>query len=237
MSLIEMCRRVLAETGWPVPSAITSNSDGTAQQIFAIANTELRVLSQKYDWPQLEVELSFDTVVDQEEYPWPADFRKLEFASVFDTEEYYRIRGSLNIQQWNRYKHGLLGSVSHQRFRQKYVDGDPTMELTPAPNDVRTYVALYYTNHYARDSDGVSIVEYVNDSDVSKIPEDLVELGVKWRFRRAKGLDFSAELAEYNAEVKSRFAGYKALGEIAVGGPSFSQDCLTEGYVPDNGFG
>lgn len=237
MTLIAMCQRVLAEVGWPVPSAIASNTDATAVQIFAIANTELRMISQSYDWPQLEVEYTFDTVADQTLYPWPTDFRKAVFESVFNTDQYYRIRGSINVEQWNRYKYGLLGSVSHLRFRQTYVAGVPNMEISPSPNAGETLVAFYISKEYARNNAGVSQAMYVVDTDESKVPEELVELGVKWRFRRAKGLDFSAEFAEYNTMVKQQFAAYKAPADIPVGGPRFPVDGLTCGYVPDNGYG
>lgn len=242
MTLVLMCQRVLAEVGWPVPSAIVSNNDATAQQIFAIANTELRSVSHTYDWPQLEVEYEFDTVADQTEYALPTDFRKIATDSLFDTEEYYRLRGSTPIAQWNKYKHGLLGSLSHQRYRMKYVqnvaDMNPYMELTPAPTDIRSLVALYFTNELVLTNDGTGAHGYVSDDDASKVPEHVIELGVKWRFRRAKGLDFSAELAEYNTHVKQMFAGLKALGDIPVGGnPHYYEEGLTSGYVPDNGFG
>jgi hypothetical protein len=236
MTLIAMCERVLAEVGWPVPSAIATNTDATAKQILAIANTELRMLSQGYEWPHLEVDYQFNTVAAQAQYPWPDDFRKLSFGSVFDASQYYGVRGSMNIERWQKYKNGLLGSLSHQKFRQTYVAGVPTMELTPTPTDVRSMVALYVTKEYARDAGGTSKEMYTADTDVSKVPEELVELGVKWRFRRAKGLDFSVELAEYNSQVKQQYAGYKALGDIPVGGGSYD-DGLTSGYVPDNGFG
>lgn len=236
MAFKEICNRVLAETGFPQFSSIASNADAGAQQILAIANTQLRLMSQKHEWPQLEVEYSFDTVASQAQYAWPADFRKLVVGSVFDTEQYYRVRGSTTIEQWNSYKYGLLGSLSHQRFRQVYVAGVPTIELTPAPTDARSLVALYMTNEYARNAAGVSQAEYVLDTDVSKVPEHIVEIGIKWRFRRAKGLDYSVEIAEYESMIRQQFAGAAALGDIPIGGYALD-DGITSGYVPDNGFG
>lgn len=239
MTLLSVCRNVLAETGWPVLSTIASNTEITAQQIFAIANAELKSLSERYDWPHLETDYSFDTVVDQSVYAWPNDFRKVSVASLFDAAQYYNVKGSVPIDDWNARKHGLLGNLSRQVYRVNYAGGTPAIELTPTPADVRSVVALYYSTNYASDVSDVSVnqPEYTLDTDVSRVPERLVELGVKWRFRRAKGLDFSVELAEYNETVSQQFAARVAAGDITVGGTRNDYSGLTGGYVPSNGFG
>lgn len=244
MTLLTMCNRVLTLNGFPALLSIVGSDNPGAIQILSIANAELRALSEAFDWPQLEVEHEFTTVADQSVYDWPADFRKVSPTSVFDANAYYRIKGSTDIQLWNRYKYGLLGSVSHQRYRLGYRTelgdnevGVPTLEFTPAPTDVRDVVALYFTNKYARNATSNAVSEmYEADTNVSRLPERLIELGVGWRLRRAKGLDYSAELAEYNNTVGQQFAAYKGSSDVPVGAiPAY--EGLTDGYVPDNGFG
>lgn len=239
MTLISICNDVLKEVGWPTYSSIASSSDGTAQQIFSIANTELRQLSLAKRWPHLDVEYAFSTVVGQAVYPWPDDFDAVAFGGVFDASEYYQVRGSMNFEDWARLKYGNLSSLSYQKFRTGYAtDGTPQIEITPTPDSVRNLIALYHTNEYARQSDGTSVVGYTADSDTSKVPEDIVELGIKWRFRRAKGLDFSAELVEYNTSLMSRFNRYKASQDILIGQrETYDHYGITDGYIPDNGFG
>jgi len=236
MSLLSICKNVLAETGWPVLSTIASNSDATAQQIFAIANGELRALSEMFSWPQLEVEYSFPTVAGQAVYLWPPDFRVLAPQSVFDKNQYYELKGSTGMQFWELLKYGKLSSLGRARFRVTYPLGVPGIEMTPAPTGSTGMVAVYYSKDFARDANGASVPLYTNDGDVAKVPERYVELGVKWRFRRAKGLDYSAELAEYNNTIQTQFAKYTAQGEITIGGRR-QLDGITSGYVRDTGFG
>lgn len=237
MSLGSICANVLSETGWQALTGIAANTDATAQQIFAIANTELKQLSKAFTWPHLEQEYLFNTVVDQASYTWPEDFRVAIFGSVFDTTEYYKVRGSINIEDWNMLKYGLLNQISRETFRLGYSGTEPTIELSPPPSSVRALVALYSSKYYAQDIAGTRKEKYEADSDVSVIPEDLIELGVKWRFRRAKGLDFSAELSEYNSTCKTQFARFRGSSEIAVGHRAPYHDELYSGYVPQNGFG
>ena len=171
MSLLSICKSVLAETGWPVLNAIAGSSDATAQQIFAIANTELQALSELFSWPHLEVEYDFNSVANQAVYLWPADFRVLAPQSVFNKNEYFELKGSTGMQFWELLKYGKLGQLNRARFRVVYPLGAPGIELTPAPVGVDALVAVYYTGQYARSSGGASIPLYAVDTDISKIPE------------------------------------------------------------------
>lgn len=239
MSLLSICQNVLSETGWPKFSSIAANGDATAQQIFTIANTELQSISEELNWPQLEVEYDFSTVPGQFVYLWPSDFRVLAPQAIFDSSEYYGLKGSTGLQFWQLLKYGKLGSLSRKRFRVTYPLGAPGIEITPTPETVEQMTAVYYTRDLVSSSGGSGARMYVNDTDVAKVPERYIELGVKWRFRRAKGLDYSAELAEYNATVKSQFTKYISPAEIPVGGRRWPDEYtgLTYGYVPENGFG
>lgn len=240
MSVLSICSNVLSITGWPVPSTIAANTDLTAKQIFSLANEELRALSELFSWPQLEVEYSTTITANSTLMFWPSDFRVMAPQSVFFKDEYYELRGSTGMQFWELLKYGKLGSLSRVRFRVVYPLGSPGIEVTPTPTNDMNIVAVYYSNKYAKDINGNSLPIFQNDTDTAKIPERYIELGVKWRFRRAKGLDFSAELAEYNNTIQTQYAKYINQGEIRVGGPrplGYEYAGLTPGFVPYMGFG
>lgn len=236
MTLLSIARTVLAETGWPVASIIATNNDATAQQVFALANTALERLSEDYSWPQLEVEYTIPLVAGTDTYFWPADFRVLSPAPLYDASEYYALKGSMPIADWNIRKYGALANLLPRSYRLVYVLGVPAFKLDSVPSTSGALVATYQSGQYARNGMGGGVANYTSDSDVAKIPEKYVELGLKWRFRRAKGLDFSVELAEYNSTVAAQFAKHVGNGEIPIGG-SRVNSVLTSGYVRDKGFG
>lgn len=237
MSLYSICKNVLAETGWPVYPSIASNTDATAQQIFALANTALQSLSEDFNWPHLEVEYNFNTAPLTYIYLWPADFRILSSQSVFNADAYYALKGGVTVQEWHERRYGLLTNLPRAAFRVVYPLGAPALQITPTPTSVQAMVATYFTSAYARTQGGADQTGYMLDTDVSKIPERYVELSLKWRFRRAKGLDFSVELAEFNATVNTQFARYRAQGDIPIGGRRIPQDYIPSGYVRDYGYG
>lgn len=236
MSLLSVCQNVLNITGWDELSTISGNTDKTAKQILAIANQELRSLGKRFDWRHCIVEYEFDTVVDQVEYALPEDYEKLVKDSVYNKDEYYRLRSGVSEAQWNQWKHGLLGSISHQRYRITLDGVAPVFLLSPAPSSAESLVLFYKSSHFAYDNSNTAKAQYENDDDRARIPEDVVEMGVLWRFKRAKGLDFSAELAEYNEMTKTRFAQTLGESELPIPNNNFTPE-LTDGYVPDSGFG
>ncbi len=236
MSLINVCQNVLAETGWPVLTSIVNNTDGTARQMLAIANAELAALSEQLNWPQLQVEYPFSTVPNQTVYLWPANFRVLAGSSVFNADQYVELKGSTGLQFWELLKYGKLSSLVRPRFKVTYPLGVPGIEITPPPAGISALVAVYYTKMFVRGADGAEYERFNSDGDTSIVPERYLELGVKWRFRRAKGMDFSAELAEYNNTVQTQYSKYNATGEITIGGRR-AIDGITSGYVRETGFG
>ncbi len=241
MTLLSICKAVTSVCGFAVPVSVQTTEE-TNVQLIALANEALEDLSEEYNWPQLEIEYPINLVGAQDVYEWPSDFRKTEAASLFRSDEYFRVKGSVNIIEWNKRKYGLLGSLSCLAYRTYYspTTGAAGIQVTPTPDSAGTMVGLYYTNNYA--SDGAMVptfkAKYELDTDVSRIPERLVKLGLMWRFRRAKGLDFSAELAQYNSVIAKQFSDRIGPADIVIGRKNyFTNDGLTDGYVPDNGFG
>ena len=106
----------------------------------------------------------------------------------------------------------------------------------PVPVSAEGLVYLYKSNALVRPGSGPLKQFYELDDDTAIIPEDVIEMGVMWRFKRAKGLDFSAELAEYNEMSRTRFAQSRGESDLPIPNGNFTPE-LTDGYVPDNGFG
>lgn len=236
MSLLSICQDVLDLVGWDSLTSVSSSTDKTARQIRALANQELENLGKRFDWRHLSVEYLFTTVVGQSTYDLPEDFGKLLQDSVYNRDEYYRLRSSMSESQWNAWRYGLLGSLSHQRYRINFSGTSPKFVLSPTPDTEENMVLWYKSNYYAFDNSNAAKAKYDQDTDVSRIPEDVVKQGLLWRFRRAKGLDFSAELAEYNEMSRTRFAQTRGESDMPIPNGNFTPE-LTDGYVPDNGFG
>lgn len=236
MSLFTVVKQVMAENGWP--SAVTqvgSSNDPNMIQAAALANRELEALCSSKTWPKLMREVTLNVVAGQFEYDLPSDFDRFLQPSAVDSSKYLSVKGSLSNLQW------------FQRLARTIPDWQPAfmldhvgnkIRLNPVPAASGTFKYVYITNNFAVNGSGAPIRKYAADTDVSAIYEPLVELGLNWRWRQKKGLDFTAEMAEYNAAVNRRFAQEIAAPEIDVGTPyNYGSSGLTNGYVPETGYG
>lgn len=231
MSLFNIVKNVMDSNGWPAPTtAVATSQDQNMRQSLALANTALRGVSFKKDWPILMREHKFTTVPGQAEYPLPADFHHLVSPSAVNASQYYQLKGSLTPIQW--YRRALNNSLDWGlTFRIDPVGNNFIVAPTPqSPSDL---VFMYITKDIAVDGNGNPIQQFTQDSDRPLVDQDLVELALSWRWRQKKGMDFTAEMAEYLGTFNQRFAQYLATGELDVGGhPPGNMWPLTEGWVP-----
>jgi hypothetical protein len=232
MSLLSIVLRVCDEVGLPRPTAVATSTDQLARQLFALANTELEELSKRFDWPVLTREKTFNTVAGTTQYALPADYRKFISNSIYDRSAYTALRGSLSPSQWQA---AQISSPARTSVR---IYGNPLkLNITPAPASVETLVFEYMTTNFAVSSMGAEKPLYGSDDDSSLIDEALVRMGLKWRAKHAKGLEFSADLAEYEAVVAREFAAAMAQPFIPVGFSRHSEEPITTGTIRSQGFG
>jgi hypothetical protein len=203
--------------------------------MYSLANAELEELSKRFNWPVLTREYTFPTVVGQAQYALPADYRKFLQETVFDKDRYYAMRGSISAGEWQRTKALNLGTLSTARVR---IYGNPLkLNILPTPVAVDNVVFEYMTKNFAAHADNSETLRYSADADVALVDEALIRMGLKWRIKHAKGLEFSADLAEYEAVVAREFAAALAQPCLGVGFDRYDDGPLTSGYTRESGFG
>lgn len=235
MALLDIVQRVCDEVGLPRPVAVATATDQLPRQLFGLANTELEELSKRFDWPVLTREYNFNTAAGTSQYVLPGDYRKFLANTVYDSTRYYQMRGSVSAGEWQHVKAMNLGSLSCARVR---IYGNPLkLNVLPTPNSIESVVFEYLTKNFAVNAVGAEVLRFGADSDTPLIDEGLVRMGLKWRVKHAKGLEFSADLAEYEAVVAREFASALAQPHIPVGFSRHTDAPITSGTVPVSGFG
>ncbi|TXH44517.1 MAG: hypothetical protein E6Q97_32440 [Desulfurellales bacterium] len=235
MDLLEITRRVTASVGLPRPNAVATSSDQLAQQLFSLANDTLEELCDM-DWPVLRRTWDLYTVISTEQYDTPTDFKKLSPAAFWNQDQKYRVRGALTSQEWR--KERAVQTTSRYKFT---FGGDTELlKITPAPTVVELLKIDYFTNYRAVSADGVDYGELFQlDTDIPLVPDDLVRMGLKWRIKHAKGLEYGEDYNLYESKRKEKLAQQLSLGDIdvAVRNAYATDPYITDGYIPQDGFG
>jgi hypothetical protein len=235
MALLDVVQRVCDEVGLPRPAVVATSTEQLARQMFSLANAELEELSKRFDWPVLTREYNFPTVAGTSQYVLPADYRKFLSNTLYDSTRFYQMRGSISSGEWQRTKALNLGALSCAKVR---IYGNPAkINVLPTPVSAENVVFEYMTKNFAVNAGNAEILRYSADNDVALIDEALIRMGLKWRIKHAKGLEFSADLAEYEGVVAREFASALAQPALNVGFSRHGDLPLTQGYTPEQGFG
>lgn len=236
MSLLSVAQDVTDVIGLTRPTAIVSSTDQLSRQILGLAKETLDELGLM-DWPVLEIPYTFNTVVNQSQYALPDDFGREIGDTMYVTDQYMSLRGSLTPADWQRQKSGLQVNMGRYRFR---IFGLPTMlNMQPTPTMVQTLTMEYQTTSLVQQTDNTYKNTFFADTDVTLMPEELLKKGLKWRLRRAKGLDYSEEFNDYEMSRADRLAKALSMGSMAVAYRSGIEDCAGIGvpYIPEVGYG
>lgn len=232
MSLLAIIQRVTDESGLPRPVLIAAGTDTYQRQLLALANTTVEELMRK-NWPVLTRQYTITTISGQEEYAFPTDFKRAIADTVFNSSSYYAVRGALSATEWNRTKYALPSLNSRFRWR---VYGSPLKaHFTPTPSGAETVIVEYITSKPIVQSDGVTYTSlYTQDTDGTLLPEELVRMGVKWRIKKEKGLDYAADYNEYMRAVDEMYAQQMSFGAIDIARRSvLDTPEITDGYIPE----
>lgn len=243
------------------PTSLITNSNNTVKQFKTILEKEAKRLSRFCDWPRLRKEFPITLVDSEADYALPDDFDRFLDGTAWDRSNNWRLIGSLNPNEWQIERSGIVSSGVRKRFTVKG-SADKKIFLSPTPgasdagdtlvfeymscNWLRpktwvtgtsyaagTYISydgnIYSTTaggtagstaptHTSGSSSdgGVTWTYYgdcydkiLADTDVSLLDEDLLSMGVIWRFMRQNGLPNYQDIRqEYQYELGKRAGAY-----------------------------
>jgi hypothetical protein len=114
----------------------------------------------------------------------------------------------------------------------------PVFVMSPIPGTVETVVLEYRTNNRVVQSNGALALNWMNDTDTPIVPETLVKLGMKWRLKREKGLEYSDEFDDYVIQKQTYVSQALDIGSLSVAYRHLlDYPEIANGYVPEYGFG
>jgi hypothetical protein len=196
MTLLTIVRNSADRLGLGRPSSVVSSTDPNAVALLAMAQEEGKTLARRHEWQVLQSEYTFPTAASTASYALPTDFDRILKETVFNRTSRRRMLGDLTPAQWQETQASLVTMVN-PAFR---IRGNLFL-ISPTPSAIETVAYEYMTNKWCESSGGTAQTEWLSDTDVGKLSEDIMTLGVIWRWKRAKGLDYGEDMNSYEMEV------------------------------------
>lgn len=217
MSLLTIIQNAATDLNLTSPSVVANSTDTQVQQLFNLANRDGKDLLRRFDWQALTVEASFTTVATQQQTTLStvaSDFFRMVDESMNNRTQHWRVTGPLSAQEWQRRLSlgAQVGVVNSFRIR-----GD-TIYFFPVPPAGDSIYFEYISKNWVQSNTGTAKDAFTADADTALIDEDILTLGVKWRFLKAKGLDYSEEFRSYEAALEAVFGSDGARGPVDMTG-------------------
>ena len=203
MSLLSIVQSAAPELSLPTPSAVAASTDPQVVLLFRLAKEEGMALAARHTWQNLTTEKTFTTTAAAIQVgAIPTDFDRMIPETFFNRTTNKRVVGPIDPVEWQRIQSSLVTLVN-PAFR---IRGSSIL-ITPTPSAGQTCAYEYVSTKWCASSGGTAQNTWAADTDVTNIctntvlAEEAMTLGIIWRFRKAKGLDFTADLQAYERYV------------------------------------
>jgi len=237
-TLLQIVQTSCDELGIARPTTVVGSNDLQVRQILALLNREGKEISAREGlyggWPQLRKEHTFNTADGTAAYNFPADLQYFMNTTAWDRSQKWPMHGPVSPQTWQVLKSGTVGSVG-PRTRFRVMAGQ--LYLDPTPTTIRAIVLEYYSNTWCESSGGTDQAVWTADNDLPLLPDDCFILGLKWRFRKEKGLDYQEHFNEYEDFVTSKLSRSSMAPIIDIASTPCGVRLINEDNIPDTGYG
>ncbi len=201
----------------PAPTSVISSSDPNVPLLLRLANQEGRELARRHDWRDLMVDHTQASVATEIQTALPTAYdRLIAYPEVWNRSLGLPYSGPTSPRTWGTLKGLAVTSAQPGWWRLTYTGTPrlPTIEITPAPTAGETLALYYVSKNWCISPANVDQDHWVSDTDESIIPQRLITLGVVWRYKKSKGLDYAEDMSTYEREVERACSRDKAAGVI-----------------------
>lgn len=170
----------------------------------------------------------------KDKYAFPSDLQYFINRTGWDRTSKWELVGPMMATEWQFLESGYPATGFLYRFR---VMTDKLV-LHPIPETTARISMEYYSKNWCQSAGGTGQAAFAADTDTPILDDFLLTLGLKWRFLRAKGLDYAQEQRTYEDAVERSLARAGTGRDLPLNASAGRVNRLIDfGNVPDSGFG
>lgn len=202
MTLLSTVQDFCKRTGLSSPGSALGSTDDLIIQIIAILEEEGRDLASRGNWNNLMFEASHTTLAAENQGAIATiasnGFKHVKNGTIWDRTDNLPVLGPVDSQDWQTMK---AIAATGPRYRYRIRGGKLLVNPTPVAGHI--WYFEYVSQNWILGADGVTYKKrFTLDTDTILIPEDLVLLGLRWRWKKEKGFDYAEDFRSYEMQVK-----------------------------------
>jgi hypothetical protein len=190
------CRR----TNLPSPTTVAGSTDPKVRQIQALLEEEGADLAKRGAWQGITFEATHTTVATESQGAMTTiaanGFDRIKNQTMWDRTEKIPVIGPVDDQEWQTLK-AVVSTGPRYQFR---IRGGLLL-VNPVPPASHTWAFEYVSKNWILN--GSTYKQYFTaDADTILLPEEITIMGLRWRWKREKGLDYAEDFRIYETQVK-----------------------------------
>lgn len=227
MSLLTIIQSAAVRIGVPSPQSVVGNTDPSVAALLEFANEEGQELASRTNWETLTKEHSFTTIAATvQASAIPPDFDRFVKDTMFNRTSQQRVYGPVSAEAWQKEKASVVAAAIRNFFRIR--GGDLLLTPNP-PAGQEVYYEYVSKNWVSGDKSAMDA-----DTDESLLPEKLIVLGIRWRFKKDRGIAYDQDYITYQNEVAKVIGRDGGAPNLTLGN---TRSSLGNPNVPETGFG
>lgn len=214
MTMLTTVQQFCLRTGIPKPATVYGSTDTQVLQVLALLEEEGNDLSARGPWQGITQESTHTTIAAEDQGAMTtiagAGFRYISNDTMWDRTDRLPVLGPVDGPDWQTLK-GFVVTGPRYQFR---IRGGKLL-VNPTPTAGHTWAFEWISKYWILEDDGSTRAQYfTDDDDTILLPEDLVLMGLRWRWKKEKGLSYEEDFNTYEIQVRNalgRDGGKKTL--------------------------
>lgn len=228
-TVLHLIQYACYEMNIPAPSSVFGSTDPSVLQHLNNLYATGRDLRQAKCWPQLKKNYQFTTSNGASSYDLPSDFYCSLLDTYWDTTNRWKLAGPETDARQNELLYGYATFSNREYFRIFGLPDGKQISVYPTPGTTTLTLSFDYIQknwilHSAAWQETLGA-----DSDTTAFDDDLMILGIQWRWKKQSGFDYQEDQQEYQSKIDKAVAKWQGSKK----GTMFFQNALLAGLSPN----
>lgn len=212
MTVLSAIQGASVGLGLAAPSAVFAATDRTAVEMAEIAREAAQAIAEAHDWQVLKRLQTYTGTGAADAFDLPADFLRMpKDQRIWSSAQETPMTHVLSHDDWLE-----LEVKTYELVTRAWTILGGQVAIKPTMPTGETAKFYYQSSHFARDGAGTK-ADFTADGDEFRLPERVLKLGIVWRWRALKGLDYSEEMVNFEIALSKAIAADKGPRTLAMG--------------------
>ena len=231
MTMLSIIQRVTGLLSLPQPSTVIGNTDKQVIQLYNLLNEQGDDQASAAMWQAMTEEGHFTTVAaDIQPAAIPADFNRFIPNSFFNRSTRREVTGPLTPREWQWIKAQPVYTTVYLAFRER----QGNFLMAPQPPAGQQIYYEYVSKNWALSATSTPQSSFQADTDTSYLDEGVMGLGLRWRYLKAKGLEYEEDKDTYEKQLEQVIARDGGSSRLLLAPGPIDWDRVN---LPDGNFG